>query len=486
MSKTNAVHVRFVFLWWLVLRITNGTAQTVASLSDSFVNKPLEVGFSRVSITPPVGMRLCGTFEEKRSIGIHDSLYVRAFVFRQGGVKLAIAGCDLAMISPEVGEAVRTEVASLGFPKENVLIHASETHNGPDYFGEFREVFHQRAVAEHGYDPAEPIDYSAWLTTQISRAIRVAHRQLESAELRFGQGEAEGIAFYRRYRMKDGSVGWNPGKRNPNIVAPLGPTDIRVPVLSVHRPGAATPAALLTGFAMHLATLEDRLYSADYPYYLHQALTRTVSPKVFTHFLQAPCNEVNHLDVTTDEPQMGYAWAEVVGETLARSVRQVLKERNEALLPDLRVGATTVALALQEFSESAIEKQRKIWYYADRSELPFLEVVHAARVTGIAERHRGGPVPVLIQAFQLSAETVVIGLPSEVSVELGLAIREKSPYANTIVVQLSNDWLGYIPPRRIFAEGNYEAVVAKVKAGEGERLVRATLDLVNSMKSKSH
>ncbi len=72
---------------------------------------------------------------------------------------------------------------------------------------------------------------------------------------------------------------------------------------------------------------------------------------------------------------------------------------------------------------------------------------------------------------------------SEVSVELGLTIREKSPFLNTMMVQLSNDWFGYIPPKHIFDEGHYEAVVAKISPGEGEKLVDETLNLLNTLKT---
>ena len=49
------------------------------------------------------------------------------------------------------------------------------------------------------------------------------------------------------------------------------------------------------------------------------------------------------------------------------------------------------------------------------------------------------------------------------------------------MVQLSNDWIGYIPPLRIFEEGNYEAVVAKIKPGEGEKMTQAALGLLKSL-----
>ena len=201
---------------------------------------------------------------------------------------------------------------------------------------------------------------------------------------------------------------------------------------------------------MHLAILEDHLYSADYPYYLARKLQESVSPELFVHFVQPPCNEVNHIDVTNKQPQTGYAWAQEVGEQLALTVTQVLASTADPLKPILKSDAVEINLDLQQFSESEITTQRNIWYHADRSAIPFLEIVHAAKVTGIADRHQNQSVTALIQAFQLSPETVIVGLPSEVSIELGFDIRTRSPYRNTLLIQLSNDWIGYIPPLRGF------------------------------------
>ena len=47
---------------------------------------------------------------------------------------------------------------------------------------------------------------------------------------------------------------------------------------------------------------------------------------------------------------------------------------------------------------------------------------------------------------------------------------------------LANDWLGYIPPKRMFDEGNYEAVVAKIDRGQGEFLVMEAVTLLHELK----
>ena len=144
---------------------------------DANERSPLRVGTAQLDITPPVGMRLCGTFQERLSTGTHDPLFVRAIVFSQGETTFAIAGCDLAMISPAVASQARTVIASsCAIRAENVLIHGSETHNGPDYFGEFREAFHRRALIKHRRDPAEPGDFPRTLAEPISPASQVVGR----------------------------------------------------------------------------------------------------------------------------------------------------------------------------------------------------------------------------------------------------------------------------------------------------------------------
>ena len=468
----------------LVVALTMATGPGGMSCAqESGRDTVLRVGMAQLDITPPVGMRLCGTFKERLSTGTHDPLMVRAIVFSQAPVTFAIAGCDLAMISPAIAAQARTSIASAcGIRPENVLIHGSETHNGPDYFGEFREAFHRQALAEHGHDPAEPGDFPRSLAERIASAVCRAHENLRPATLSRTRTRCDGIAFYRRFRMADGSIGWNPGKLNPNIIDPSGPTDPTVPVIAIHYDDREAPAGILTGFAMHLAILNDSEYGADYPFYIARRLRQRVTPAPFVHFMQAPCCEVNHVDVSHNRPQNGHPWAEYVGEKLADAVYDALTDLSPVNDLSLAVRTKTIMLALRQYPPDEVARQREIWFGGERQGVEFLELVHAATVSGIYDRHEGGPVPVLLQAFRLNAETAFVGLPSEVSVEFGLHIKRHSPFRHTVVVQLSNDWIGYIPPKRVFEEGNYEAVVSKVRPGEGERLADEAIKLLHELR----
>jgi hypothetical protein len=81
----------------------------------------------------------------------------------------------------------------------------------------------------------------------------------------FGRGKEESLSFNRRFFMKDGTVGWNPGKLNPNIIKPTGPIDPDVPVVLFESP-TGQPLATYVNFSLHLDTTskdEDERTSSE-------------------------------------------------------------------------------------------------------------------------------------------------------------------------------------------------------------------------------
>ena len=87
-----------------------------------------------------------------------------------------------------------------------------------------------------------------------------------------------------------------------------------------------------------------------------------------------------------------------------------------------------------------------------------------------------------VRVIRLSADTAIVTLPHEIFVELGLAIKQASPFRNTLVLSLCNDVDFYIPTRKAFAEGSYEVVNSRVKPGAGEALVAAAVGMLKELK----
>ena len=112
--------------------------------------------------------------------------------------------------------------------------------------------------------------------------------------------------------MKDGTVGWNPGKLNPNIVRVAGPIDPEVRVLFFEGDNKK-PLATYVNFAMHLDTVGGTQISADYPYTLSKILGEIKGSEMVTLFATGCCGNLNHLDVAWAAPQQGNAEAARIG-----------------------------------------------------------------------------------------------------------------------------------------------------------------------------
>ena len=93
--------------------------------------------------------------------------------------------------------------------------------------------------------------------------------------------------------------------------------------------------------------------------------------------------------------------------------------------------------------------------------------------------HREGkPFEVEVQVITLGNALAWVALPGEIFVELGLELKTSSPFGQTMVVELANGSIGYVPTRRAYRQGAYEVVSARVAEGSGEKLVHAALDLL--------
>jgi neutral ceramidase len=82
-----------------------------------------------------------------------------------------------------------------------------------------------------------------------------------------------------------------------------------------------------------------------------------------------------------------------------------------------------------------------------------------------------------VQAFRIG-EAAVVGLPGEIFVELGMAIKAGSPIQPTFVAELVGDSVGYLPTRKAYDEGGYEVTATIFAPGAGEMLVDVAVELM--------
>lgn len=530
----------------------------------------LRAGAARAVVTPPLGVSLAGSYHDRRAVGLHDDLYARAFVVDDGHTQLAVVSCDLIGVrASTVAGARRIVQERCGIPPDNVLIAATHNHSGPLT----RELGAGGMVGEND----EP--YLTLLERQIASAVESALSRCAPARLRLTLGEERGVAFNRRFFMRDGPVRTNPGKGNPDIVEPAGPFDPRLWTLtalpagesipteaSAAVPPSVPPLALLVNFGLHPAIVAGTIIGADFPAYLEVGVQRLLgstgttytataqtaathaattslagastpgatvpdasltspslagSPPVASDapvvvFANAPCGDVNHVDVSHTQRAGGFPEAARIGTILAaeavKGACRLVAEWDTAALPQpgppsdhpahgspdaasqhvrplrLRAARRQVHLPLRRPTPDQIAWARD----AATSRMSMtpgkgLEVVEAHRILALADSAgwQGDTKTTEVQALAIGDELAIVGLPGEIFAELGLSLRERSPFRHTLVLGLANEAIGYVPTRRAYDEGGYEPTSSRLQPGAGEQLVDEALTLLTSLHDDS-
>ncbi len=435
----------------------------------------LKLGTASVAINPPAGVGLAGYYHERGNEGVLDDLFAKATVFDDGQTRAALVVCDLISMPKWIVVEARKRVEErIGLPGANVMIAATHTHTAPVLFRES-----SRDDLDGGGSEVSK-RYSQTLPGLIADAVVAAHEQRQSVRVSVAKEQEPQLGQNRRFWMRDGSVGWNPGKLNPQIVRPAGPIDPEVGVFFAETL-AAKPAPVLTfvNYALHPDTTGGTRLSADYPGALARTLALYKGPDMLTLFANGACGNINHIDVHWRGAQTSPQEAARLGTVLGAAVFKAYPRLQLLTNPGpLRVRSELVSLPLPAFTPEELAAARIDARTAkDNTRDGFMKLVRAQRVLDTAARE-GRPLEVEMQVITLGRDVAWVAWPGEIFVELGLSVKAGSPFAHTYNVELANGAIGYIPNQSAFPEGNYEVESARVAAGAGEKLVTSALRML--------
>lgn len=475
-------------LWvaWLVALIANRNP----------LQAELRVGAAEVDITPPVGFPIAGYYHERLATGTRDPLKAKALVLGDGDLRAVVVTCDLTGIATDLTAEVRERVTrATGIPGPLVTLCGTHSHTAPDYG---RDLYEHVGELRTGVTPAQP-RYTATLIESIVRAVVTAEQNLVPAELAQGQAlQQTPVSFNRRFVMRDGTVKTWQSYANPEVVRAAGPIDPHVGVVVVRPSGGGRPLATFTNFALHLDTVGGLEWSADYPHFIEQSVRDTLGPEVVSLFGLGCCGDINHVNPRSTVRNK----TDTIGKALGATVVEVLPRVKPLRNPRLRSYTETVHLPLQAPSAAEVQAARVLLtaVQGGQSAEFFTQVTAYKQVLldqlrekspteppgrwlkwGLTHRLAGvgAELPVEVRVLALGDDLALVFLPGEVFVELGLAIRQGSPFDQTLVVELSNAVETiYIPNRGAYAQGSYEVTNSALQPGGGELLVEAALRLL--------
>lgn len=407
---------------------------------------------------------------------ILDPLHVKAVLFRQGAEQIALVECDVSGIPNDIAVSARQKAAlKTGIPFSNICVAATHTHMD---------------------NPHKD------LVTAIVQAVSAAQASLKPVKLKSALGIQFNVSFNRRYFMKDGSVVFNPMFLNPDIVRPAGTIDPEVGIVMFYDAETNKPVSSLLNFALHLDIVKEygtvyqttgpgsrNSISADYPYWIETSLRKDFGNSFNSVFFTGCCGNINHWDFSKPGPQSGHKTkSRQVGDSLYNSIKRALPMAKEET-PSLASRYRLMNIPLQTYSADDLAWAKALKSSRGRSEEPterkqFLDGVKRNRILYLDGLKQKGIVflPLDLQVFRLSNNTAIVTLPGEMFVEHGLTIKNLSPFDNTIVVELANNSVSYVPNKKAFWQGGYEVENSRLAPGGAEMLVEAAVQMLEELK----
>ena len=443
----------------------------------------LQAGFSRVDVTPMLGIGMAGYYVPRLAEGVLDPLQINALALACGDTKVVFLSIDHCGIVKEVLNPMIDQVCHVtGLPREAVYIHSTHTHTGPFL----------------NYNPTEPleIEYAQLVTRKFADAAKLAMEDLNPAKMGYGIGDAPNIAFVRRFRMRDGSVRTNPGVDNPDILHPIGDVDERVNVLRFDREG---DSLVLVNFGNHPDVVGGCKISADWPGFLRETVEKALDNTKCLFFNGAQ-GDVNHVNVHPrggylndmfmdfDDVARGYKHARYMGRVVAGGVLQAFDKVKYVDVDSIRFAQKYIDVPANLPDPSELPEAKRIndLHNAGRdAELPYSGMMLTTVVARAARmvRLENGPDRFRMPLSAIAVGPVAMfGIPGEPFTGVGRALKEAEGYELVLPTCNTNAKEGYFPMLECYEEGGYEAGSSNFKAGVAELIIDAGLKLLEELK----
>ncbi|MBU0607272.1 MAG: hypothetical protein KKI08_05265 [Armatimonadetes bacterium] len=458
----------------------------------------LTVGLATTDITPPLGLPMAGYgSRDELSRKVTDPLLAQALVIQSGGVSCGLICTDLIGLEADfVAELRERAAAASGLDPETIMVCCSHTHWGPVVTG-------GRYLIAKLRDAVSPA-YRADLLDKLTGLLVAAGAARVPAVASWGAGFANDVSFNRRQVGPDfktdmhlvldpepaalaSQVGndlalaWRPGEHmGPRLSEPLeelqgkrvGPADAEVPLLRFDKTDG-TPLATLVNFACHAVCGGDDFYgySADWVGHAREAFEAvTGCPMAFADGCAG--DQVPRWRQNDSRQRVGKS----VG---AEAAKAYLGLDDRSVNAPLGITKADVFLPLNPSIIPVEEAQANL---AAHPEPESNGAIWEREMLALASETQGMDqgFPAEVWAMRLG-DFGLVTMPGEVLAEIGLQIKQRSPFPVTMVVSLANGCIGYLPTDNACREGGYEPSWCPVGPGTERILVDTAVALLEEL-----
>jgi hypothetical protein len=432
-KKSTSLIISIVFLYCFVSLIF------ISSNKSYSATKPkIYAGTAKVNITPKVPIPMSGYGGRNEPFkGVHDDLFARAIVFSDGVNKSAIISAELIGFSNSYWEETTKQIEQeTGIKQDYVFLLAVHNHNGPT----------TRVYGES--NAPEVVAYVNELKEKLVSIVKEANGNLKPSSIGVGKGECKMNINRRANDAKGGiALGQNP----------YGPCDHEV--IAVRIDGEdGNPVAMLVNWPCHGVVLGPRNYliTGDWPGAASTFIESKLDNKALALMIIGASGDINpiygpHIDFVDNN---AYAYGkDAIGIILGEEVIRITK--------DIKTSPYGPINAVQRVINLPEKEGKK-----PKSLQP--------------DYKPGEGVKVRLSAIKVG-NIIFAGVSGEVFNQIGVKIKEKSPYNYTLVITHCNGSSGYLVTDDAYAEGGYEVNSTRVKSGAEKGIIDNLLEMINEL-----
>ena len=420
------------------------------------------IGFARKDITPAVGGHLYGYHDKIFSTGINDRLFTTAVCFADDTLKILFISCDVCLIQNALSDRIRrllAEQENLAF--DNIFLHATHTHTGPNTAGEIGWGELDTAYCETVFIP------------QILSAAQQACNSLVCARMGVGTAESR-VGINRRQLCTDGRVelGQNP----------WGTFDPTMTVLSFVNSENKNILNLIHYGAHNTACGTDTLISRDWCGVMVDRLAHeSGAVTLYCNGCEGDTGPRLANGQTVGNTQYAMELGGLAGMDAVRAWKNI-KTYTE---PTLRVRSVCAHIPLQpriplQQAKDGYEAFKHYEVNLERQTANFYKNVITSYEEGITESKE---TDISITLVQLG-NTVFVPFAFEMFTEISLRLQAAHPQKNVLCMSNTNGNNSYFPSADQIIRGGYEVQMFKTGNGVQSPVDNADNYLVRAIAEK--
>ena len=431
---------------------------------------PLQGGFARRDITPPVGTLLMGyPTPDRRARSVRDELQANALVLRQGDTAAVVLNLTVCIVDDTEVEEIRRRVAErLEVTPAHITVSSTQTHSAPCT----QKVW--------GWCDKDA-DYIRQRVDGAVEAAVEAGQNVRPLRVGIGKGPSE-VGVNRRAIREDHSVALG--------VNPWGVYDPEMTVLRFVADDG--PLATLIHYGAHPTVFgsTNLAVSRDWPGVMTDRVESLTEAPAF--FINGAVGDIaprsNILGAVGD----GEAALMEVGYRGAADALRIFRSIKEFRPVDLGVHCGAFELPYRPLADRA-EAEKQLKAAEPRKDEYGQGMCEYKHWEAVLQAHETPPVSgkEYRQVITRLGPAALVPFPGEPFAETVLRLRELSPFQYTLCASTSCGNNGYFVTRESLHRGGYEVWVAKAFGAHilaehiDDVLVQENLELLRELGGRS-